>query len=414
MKKTILFVNMRRIQREGYASLIAAKNLGYRVVLMTNHSVPDFAQGLVDAVETVDTYNVEESLQAAERLAMAHPIVAVPSWTEVDVVLASRIAERLDLPGIPVSSSHQCRNKYAMLRALQPCADLLPQFRVVRTLEDLMNGIAAIGFPAILKPTGASGSKGIFLLERHTDLESAYDRLVEIAQPSFDPVFNQYGAEFILEEYLDGSEFSVEGLVSGGVVSLLGVTDKWTTNQYHLEYQHIFPSRLPNAVIEQLAMATRRIVKQLNLDFCSFHLEAKWTSKGFKFIEIAARPAGGHISTELIPLSTGISMFENVVRVSLGEQPQTVGSRSLHAGIRFMLADREGVYGGINGVESIMMDPRVERVTQEVSPGTTIVLPPRHFGLQRLVGIVASHPEYQIVQDVLELHASQHHPLWVP
>ncbi|WP_229400827.1 ATP-grasp domain-containing protein [Micromonospora okii] len=386
----LLFVNLRRIEREGLESLLAARRLGYDVVLL-GRSLPAFAAPLVSDFCQVDTYDTAKALASARELAGRYDFVGVPSFTEIDVQLVAAIAAELGLPGMTAEAALRARNKYRMKQGLQGCGDVLPGYRRVRTLSELRDAVREIGFPAVVKPTGASGSKGIFELREEGDLEAAIGQLEKITRPQFDAVFRQFGAEFIVEEYLEGDEFSVEGLVAGGEVHVVMVTDKVTSVPYHLELQHTMPSTLPADALAEAKATTVRIVTALGFDNCAFHLEAKWGRRGMKFIEVAARPAGDYIASHLIPLSCGVDYFANVVRVAVGAPLDLEPDRDLHVALRFVLAERPGRFEGLDGIETVCADPGYPYVFFEHPAGTEVTLPPESFGLQRVAAVCARH-----------------------
>jgi len=389
---SVLFVNLRRIPREGLESLLAARRLGYRVVLV-GRALPEFARPLVDEFAEVDTHDTPAAVAAAVEVGRRHDLAGVANFTEIDLHLVALIAERLGLPGVSPQAALRARNKYLMKRALAGVDGVLPRFARVRTLAELREAVAEIGFPAVVKPVGASGSKGIFELPDLQALEPAMARLSQITRPEFDPVFRQFGGELIVEEFVDGHEVSVEGFVAGGTVSVAAVTDKTTTRPFHLEVQHVLPSGLPPSVLAAMTAHSAEVVRTLGFDHCAFHLEAKWGSRGFRFIEATCRPAGGYIASHLVPLATGIPYLENTIRVAVGESPSLAADRELHAGVRFVLADRAGRLDGVDGLDRLLATPGYDHVFLEVPVGTMIALPPDHFGLQRVAAVCARHPE---------------------
>lgn len=332
-------------------------------------------------------------MDAARSIAKEVDLAGVANFTEVDVQLVAAIAADLGLRGISESAALRARNKYLMKDALRHIGDVLPRFVRVINLEDLEAALAEVGLPAIVKPTGASGSKGIFELHGPQDLKPAIDRLAAIARPEFDPVFRQFGAEFIVEEFLEGDELSVEGFVSSGEAHVVTVTDKQTSTPYHLELSHKVPSALPAEALTEIGATSKVIVAALGFDHCAFHLEAKWGERGFRFIEVAARPAGGYIGSHLVPLGTGIDYFENVIKVATGDPLQLKSNRHINAGLRFVLAQNPGRFEGIDGLSAICESPGIDHVFYEVSTGTEIALPPDHFGQQRVAAVIARHIE---------------------
>ncbi len=398
---TLLFINLRSPDPERKAALFAARQLGYQVVLLAD-SIPTFGKELFTAVEIVDTYDWDQALSAARKIAQRFQIHGVVTWSDRDVELVAQIGQALDLPAPSPVAAQKARNKFIMKQALAHLPGVVPRHERVRTWSELETAIQAIGFPAILKPTGASASKGIFELHQSSDLHTAFTVLQDFAQPAVDPIFRTYGAEFILEEFMSGPEVSVEGWIFQGHVEVVGITDKKTTDPFHLEYQHIYPSALPDADQRDIIAKTIQVIKTLDLNNCAFHLEGKLTPHGFRLIEIAARIGGDYITSHLIPLSTGINFYAQVIRVVTGQQPHLETTSHLYTGARFLLANSEGTFGGFNGIEHALHQFSVEHFFLESLPGATIQLPPHHFGAQRVAAVLARHPAYASVEQTLD------------
>lgn len=405
-KPTLLCVNMRRIEKERLELIWAAKNLGYELILLTNTPPEKYFHSFFKCIYLVDTFDLNQALSVAKNLAKQYSIVGVPSCTEADVELVAHICAHLNLPGLPPAVAKQARNKFLMKVALTDYPDLLPAFARVSTPEELMLAMQKIGFPAVIKPTGASGSKGIFILHHEQEARKAFAQLKIIAQPNFDPIFKQYGAEFIVEEYLDGDEVSVEGFVVNHQVYLVGITDKWTTHPYSLEYQHIFPSDKPAELQKTILSHTSFIVKKLGFNNCAFHLEAKITTKGFRFIEVAARLGGDYITSHLVKMSSGINMYENLIQIATGNPIMLRKTHHFISGIRFILAAHSGQFSRFDGLGRVLQNPYVEEFINETPRGNLIKMPPEHFGQMRLAAFIVKHTDYSQCQTILE-HLSQ-------
>src|SRR3954453_22730801 len=79
--QSVLFVNLRRIPREGLESLLAARRLGYRIVLM-GATPPNFARILLYEHYPIDTYDRRLSVELARTIAREHDIAGVANFTE--------------------------------------------------------------------------------------------------------------------------------------------------------------------------------------------------------------------------------------------------------------------------------------------------------------------------------------------
>jgi biotin carboxylase len=134
----------------------------------------------------------------------------------------------------------------------------------------------------------------------------------------FDPDF--FSSTYIVEEFISGKEVSVEGVVAKGKIHIVGITEKWADSINFTEYQHTFPARLPEAVVEDIYKVTRKGIEALELDNCGFHAELIITDHGSKIIEVAGRLGGDFITTHLIPMQ--LKIF--VPKFVLPKQPRKI------------------------------------------------------------------------------------------
>lgn len=401
-RKTILYVNLRSSIDEVRSAILAARNLGHRIILLAD-KYPDIFKDHFLHIEITDTYDIEQTLQVACDLHEKYKFDGVITWSDRDVELVSKIADALNLPGPEVLTAKKTRNKYFMRESLESLSQLLPKYHKVTDFKSLELAIKKVGFPAVIKPTGASGSKGIFTVKNHQEAELALNKLNQVADPEKDKIFSLSGREFIFEEYLDGDEFSVEGWVFNKNITIAGITDKETTDDFHIEFQHIFPSDKQKYHQNEITQHTKNIIKSLGLDNCPFHLEAKWTSKGFKLVEIAARAGGGYITSHLVSSATDTNFHEEVIKVALGENPKVLVNVVQHSGIRCLLANNAGKLVAVSQLDIPASLPDVTHIFLEKKIGQAVTLPPENFNLLRIASIIVQHPDYHQVLESLNI-----------
>lgn len=381
MAEGLIFYNVRSNPAAHLPTLRAARDLGYHVLLVTNLRKLDVSRSLVHAVRYVDTFDVPQALEAGRVLAREHKVAGVISWRDQDVATAASLADELGLPGPPPYAAALTRDKYAMREALAHLLDAGPRFARVRMLPDALAAAARVGFPAILKPTVAMGSIGVFEVSSEGDLRDAFTLLSAYVRAESHPVFRNGRNELILEEFITGTEHSVEGYIHHGDVYIAGITDKTTLAPHHLEKRHVFPSALPEAVQVRTRAFTARIVDALGLDNCAFHLECKVQAERTVLIEVAARTGGDYITSHLVPLATGVDFCANTLRVATGERPvaTNAGSSRYWAGVSKIVAPSSGALAGLKGIERALAIPGVEFITVERELGDHIETPPQDF-----------------------------------
>ncbi|HGH0781682.1 TPA: ATP-grasp domain-containing protein [Staphylococcus pseudintermedius] len=403
--KTLLFINLRSHKVERIAPVIEAKRQGYRVVLMTDHDPQLIDSGLDEVIE-IDTYDETAVVEAVIAYHQQHHLSGILTWSDKDVELVAQLNDRLQLPGIPVSHVKNARNKYLMRMAFDQVPDISPDYENVRSEVDLLHAVARIGTPGILKPVGASGSKGIFKIESEECIEYVYETLRHATSPERDKVYHYYPNDYIYEGYLVGEEVSVEGVVQNGEVRIAGITDKAVTPEYSLEYIAIFPSDKNAALQQEIKTKATQAIQSLGIDHCAFHLEGRVTKDGFKVIESAARPGGGFIASHLIPGASGHSYIEKILDVAVGndvtENWPTFDQTSKKMCFYSVMAEQAGIFKGVQGLDRLVEIPGVHYVVSLKNYGDSVILPPEHFSSCFVLNIVFEAESTEALQQKID------------
>nr|WP_238401609.1 ATP-grasp domain-containing protein [Staphylococcus pseudintermedius] len=396
---------MRSHKVERIAPVIEAKRQGYRVVLMTDHDPQLIDSGLDEVIE-IDTYDETAVVEAVIAYHQQHHLSGILTWSDKDVELVAQLNDRLQLPGIPVSHVKNARNKYLMRMAFDQVPDISPDCENVRSEVDLRHAVARIGTPGILKPVGASGSKGIFKIESEECIEYVYETLRHATSPERDKVYHYYPNDYIYEGYLVGEEVSVEGVVQNGEVRIAGITDKAVTPEYSLEYIAIFPSDKNAALQQEIKTKATQAIQSLGIDHCAFHLEGRVTKDGFKVIESAARPGGGFIASHLIPGASGHSYIEKILDVAVGndvtENWPTFDQTSKKMCFYSVMAEQAGIFKGVQGLDRLVEIPGVHYVVSLKNYGDSVILPPEHFSSCFVLNIVFEAESTEAVQQKID------------
>ncbi|MFI9383082.1 ATP-grasp domain-containing protein [Kutzneria sp. NPDC052558] len=401
-KPVVIFLNTRRTHLEHGAAIEAAHRQGFGVALIADSVPAGMPERIVRVVHKVDTYDAAAVDAAVDAIAASHEIAGVVTWSDRDVETVSRIAERLGLPAPSLPAARSARNKFLMRQALLDHPEAIPRFARVTEWTELTKAVAEIGYPAVLKPTSASGSKGIFVLRGEDDLRAAFDELIRYTRPEVDKVFTDNSGELIVEEFLVGTEHSVEGFVSGGEIHIAGVTDKETSEPFRLEVAHTFPSSLPESTVDAVRELTTTVVRGLGLDDCTFHLECMVSPAGTaKLVEIAARVGGDFITSHLVGLATGVPFAENVIRVATGSAP-VLGEAVLHSGVRKIMASEAGVFEGVDGLADALGVPGVRHAIIERPVGAKVQLPPADYMSCTIGAVLAVGDSASSVRATLE------------
>lgn len=184
-------------------------------------------------------------------------------------------------------------------------------------------------FPIIVKPTDRSGSRAITKVFKAEELDVAVEAAIS----------NSFEKKAILEEYIDGEEFSCEGISYEGQHTFLAITKKFTTGAPHfIETGHMEPSGLSPEmealVFHELGMALNALEIRNGASHSEFRINSR---QEVKIIEIGSRMGGDCIGSHLVPLSTGQDYLKMVIQTALGETPEILKEPLRHfARIQFI------------------------------------------------------------------------------
>lgn len=286
--------------------------------------------------------------------------------SEVSMNVMGRINDELGLAGITREQAIRATNKHLMREAFEKGNAPSPKSILTESAEDawkhLQNDFTTDG---ILKPSRNSGSRGIAKVTRDMpkeDFEKAYYIALEESRDK----------SVLIEQFIEGPEFSIEIIVWNGKVNVQTVTDKKTTEAPHfVELGHNQPSCRTAKEVETLKAAAVAGVKALGVNNCACHAEAKLMDGKAYLMEIGARLGGDFISTELTHLSTGIDMVAAAVDVALGIEPDlSVKEEPKGACIRYF-CPKPGKLVSISNLEALD-DPRVYKKKIYVQVGDMI------------------------------------------
>lgn len=236
--------------------------------------------------------------------------------SEVAMNVMGCINDELGLCGVSKEAAIRATNKHLMREAFEAYGAPSPKSNCFNNAE-VAWGVFCTDYigDAILKPSRNSGSRGIAKISSNIKGEE-FARLFERAKEE------SRDKSVMLEQFVEGPEFSVEIIVWNKEVHVLQVTDKKTTEApYFVELGHSQPSLFPKEIVESVKRAAVMGVRALKVNNCACHAEVKVQDGQAYIMEIGARLGGDFISTELTHLSTGIDMVAAAINVALGVEP---------------------------------------------------------------------------------------------
>lgn len=329
MSKSLIVVDSGSERYRRYV-IEEAKGMEIQIVLVQITSRYHWCDELADYVIRTDENEYDDKRIVSELEKLGIRFDGILCYVEAYIELTSRIAEYFGLPFTKSKNAKACRNKYAMRQRFKENGIMVPGFQKVSSLKEAHVVIDRIGFPCVIKPVDGYMSIGVSKVESSADLERIFCEI------------RSHASEFVLEEYMSGSEVSVESLVYGESVIHLAVTEKALGPEpYFEEIAHYVPAEIDDALRGRIFDAATKGIRALEIENSAVHIEMRLTPRGLRIVEIGARLGGDKIPY-LVRLATGINMAQAAIRIALGEEPHIERKEKKVASIRFIVPHREG------------------------------------------------------------------------
>ena len=359
-KKAIIIVSAGSMQ---VPAIKMAKAMGLTVIA-TDRNPNAVGFKYCDHKVTLDTKDVEGHVRFALENSESLNIKAAFAGSDCAVTV-SAITNALKLPGIPLDVAKRSNNKALMKERWIRDKIPTPFGGEVTTINEAKSIIKHIGFPAMIKAVDNAASRGSMKIKSLDQLDDAIVNAKE---------FSMTGTA-IVEEYITGSEQSVETIIWSGRHYHVGMADRvFGYHPYHIETAHIDPSILTTDMQTRIYDTADAAADSLGINFGPAKADMIWTPKGPMILEMPARLSGGFHSQYTTPLSSGKNPIRAVMEIALGYDldesliQETKPFTSICAGI----FPPKGIIKAIHGVEKAKEIKGVEKVIITKKPGDLI------------------------------------------
>jgi biotin carboxylase len=300
-------------------------------------------------------------------------------------VIAARITQALGLPGHSPEAARVARHKLRTRECLRDAGLPVPWFAPV-AISSRLSALRCepsaltpqpLFYPCVLKPVGLSGSRGVMRANDPGELAAAFERLQALMQSPAIRVERDVAHDMALVEgFITGREYALEGLLHHGQLQTLALFDKPDPldGPFFEETIYLAPSQASPAVHAAIIDVVTRAAAAIGLSHGPVHAECRVNESGASgeptvyVLEVAARPIGGLCARALrfLPESaTGdqpfaISLEELLLRHALGEAPSPYVRESAASGVMMIPIPCRGVLRGVDGVDAARAEPHVD------------------------------------------------------
>ena len=396
MSRVLIFATTTGYQTRAFGD--AAVRLGVDLVFATDrcHLIEDPWQ---DHAIPIRFYDEDTSVAAIIQSAHDRPIDGVIAVGDRPTVIAARVADALGLSFHSPEATAIARDKRRTRECLRDAGLPVPWFlpfdiRIANPESRLAAADTRVptplAYPCVLKPVALSGSRGVMRVEDDRALAATLERLRAILEsPDVRAERNDADAFALLEGFIPGREYALEGLMHQGALQVLAVFDKPDPldGPFFEETVYVTPSVASDGTRAAIVDTVTRAAAAIGLEHGPIHAECRVNADGVFVLEVAARPIGGlcaralcfvpdsglgtpdsEFETRLPNADARIPLEELLLRHALGENPARYRREDAASGVMMIPIPRRGLFRGVDGVEAARSVPHIADIQITAKP----------------------------------------------
>ena len=364
-------------------------------------AVPQVAREALTHYLQVGSLAAGDAVAAAvDELAQHMRIDRVECLWEPYMLLAARLRDELGLPGLTVGQTFPFRDKELMKELLGAAGLRTPGHESTDTVAGVWAAAERLGFPLIVKPIAGAGAADTYRADSAAELDAILPMLRHLPQ-------------VIVEEFVDGEEFTYDTICAGGQVLFENIC--WYRPRPLIMKLHewISPVTVALRALDAPDLQAGRALGVAALKVLGFrdgftHME--WYRKAdgeVVFGEIGARPPGGRL-VDVMNYATDADLFLAWAEAITHGRISRPIERRYNAAVIFKRARGAGRITGYEGLDHLMAEYGEHVAALELLP----VGAPRRDWRAAIISdgmVIVRHPELSKTLEMTERFAAELH-----
>ena len=354
-----------------------AKSMGHYVICSNLYEdSPAFLYS--DACEVANVLDKDRNLEIAKKYM---PDAVISDQSDIAVPTVAYLNESLGLRGIGTQLAELFTDKSVQRGFAEEHGLNIPDYQLCERPEDAFPLLEKYG-KIVIKPIDSQSSRGVYTIKTKEEILGKYLDSIK---------WSNRKKVFLAEEYIDGDEFTVDGLVVNGhhYPLCISVKEMYPQNPNISRKQSY--SYLSDKFDYDLLRATNKaMIEATGLPMGLTHSEYRAHDGKFYLVEAGARGGGSNLSGKIVPFMSGIDTYEYLIKEALGEPvnedviKEHTFSKNKYVIMRFFDFG-EGTVDHIEGADFLKSHPMLIDYQLEVKPGDVLKMPeygrlrPGHF-----------------------------------
>lgn len=352
----------------------AARTLGVELVYATDHC-HRMADPWRDGAVSVRFDDPAGAARAVETALGGRALDGVIGIGDRPAVTAAWVAARLGLPWHPPAATECSRSKLRSRGRFVAAGLPVPWFVAIRRGDDLATVAHRLRFPCVVKPAALSASRGVMRADTPDDLARALSRLdALLAAPDVAALRDPENDQIVIEGFIPGREYALEGLLVRGTLHVLAIFDKPDPLEGPVfeETIYVTPPILPEPAQRAMAGTVAHAARALGLWHGPVHAECRLNETGIYVLEVAARPIGGLCARALrfvSPSGEDVSFEALLLRHASDESLEGYAREAQASGVMMIPVPGRGRVRAVEGVDRARAVAGIDDVVITAKPG---------------------------------------------
>lgn len=356
-----------------------AKSMGHYVIC-TNLYEDSPAFPYADACEVSDVLDKEKNLEIAKKYM---PDAVISDQSDIAAPTVAYVNEKLGLRGIGIEKADLFTDKSKQRDFCKENGLAIPDYAVCETPDEANLLLQKYG-KIVIKPIDSQSSRGVYIITSRNELEEKYKETVS---------WSNRRKVFLAEEYIEGDEFTIDGLVINGRHYPLCISMKEMYPQNpNISRTQTYSYFSDKYDYDLLRKTNKELIETMGLSMGLTHSEYRAYNGRYYLVEVGARGGGSNLSGKIVPFMSGVDNYEYLIKEALGETidedyvKNISFSKDKYVVMRFFDFG-EGVVDDVEGRDFLANHPMLIDYQLEVKPGDELKEPkygrlrPGHFSI---------------------------------
>ncbi len=353
------------------------KSMGHYVICSNLYkNSPAFPYA--DVCEVANVLDKEKNLEIAKRYS---PDAVISDQSDIAVPTVAYFNEKLGLRGIGTNLADLFTDKFLQRKFAKEKGINIPEYQLCESPEEAYPLLEKFG-KIVIKPIDSQSSRGVYTIETKEQLAEKYIDSIK---------WSNRRKAFLAEEYIDGDEFTVDGLVINGhhYPLCISVKEMYPQNP-NISRTQTYSYLSDMYDYDLLRITNKTFIEETGLQMGLTHSEYRAHNGKYYLVEAGARGGGSNLSAKIVPFMSGIDNYDYLIKEALGEEvdeefvKNNVFSNEKFVVMRFFDFG-EGEINHVEGVDFLKHHPMLIDYQLKVKPGDMLKQPeygrlrPGHF-----------------------------------